>query len=362
MTTILVIEDQLDLREDVVEHLMLEGFDAFGAENGRIGVQLAQKYMPSLIISDIMMPELDGYGVLNELRSDATTASIPFIFLTARVNRNDLRKGMELGADDYVTKPFSHTELLASVNTVLVKQEALRARYGKQADDLRQNLLQSLPHELRTPLTGILGYGEMLADDCERLRPDQIRRMAEDIVKSGNRLYHVIENFLLYAQIEIMKTDPVRADKMRTGRTENAGYSIIRAAEKAASRMERLEDLRLSVQNAEVGVSEDSLEKIVEEIVDNAFKFSNSGTPVEVRTAINKGIYFISICDQGRGFTADQLRNVGSYMQFERKLYEQQGLGLGLMLSKTLSELHGGRLTLLSEAGAGTQVDIELPI
>ena len=108
---ILIIEDNPDVRENVAEILELSGYRVSTAENGKIGVQLASKEQPNLIICDVMMPELDGFGVLHILSKNPKTDSIPFIFLTAKAEKVDFRKGMNLGADDYITKPFDHKEL-----------------------------------------------------------------------------------------------------------------------------------------------------------------------------------------------------------------------------------------------------------
>ena len=110
--TILIIEDNTDVRENLEEILQLSGFKVHTAENGKIGVTKAQEVIPDLIICDIMMPELDGYGVLRIVGSQPKTADIPFIFLTAKTEREDFRKGMGLGADDYITKPFDDVELI----------------------------------------------------------------------------------------------------------------------------------------------------------------------------------------------------------------------------------------------------------
>lgn len=121
MTRLLVIDDDRAVRDDVVELLELEGFDVLSAENGRHGVQIARQSRPDLIVCDIMMPELDGYGVLAELRHDLATATIPFIFLTALAGTFNLRQGMNLGADDYLVKPFSRSELLAAISSRLAQ-------------------------------------------------------------------------------------------------------------------------------------------------------------------------------------------------------------------------------------------------
>lgn len=126
MKKILVIEDNLDIRENLVEILELSGYEVLSAENGKIGVDKACKELPDLILCDIMMPELDGYGVLHILGKNALTYSIPFIFLTAKTEKEDFRRGMSLGADDYITKPFDDVHLLETIERRLAKSEKLK--------------------------------------------------------------------------------------------------------------------------------------------------------------------------------------------------------------------------------------------
>jgi len=131
MKTILLIEDNNDIRESAVEILELSGYGVLQAENGKKGVDLAAQHKPDLILCDIMMPELDGYGVLYMLNKHPETTAIPFIFLTAKAERLDLRKGMEMGADDYLTKPFDDMELLHAIECRLQKKEKLESFYSR---------------------------------------------------------------------------------------------------------------------------------------------------------------------------------------------------------------------------------------
>lgn len=124
MTTILVIEDQAPLRANIVEILQEEGYDAIGFERGFTGMMWALKHIPDLIICDIMMPDMDGYSVLNELRNYPATATVPFIFLTAKADKASVREGIELGADEYLTKPFRPIQLLKAIAARLEQQAA----------------------------------------------------------------------------------------------------------------------------------------------------------------------------------------------------------------------------------------------
>jgi CRP-like cAMP-binding protein len=135
---ILLIEDNKDMRENTAEILELSKYQVFTAKNGKEGIEIAQKEKPDLIICDIMMPVLDGYGVLHLLSKNALTASIPFIFLTAKAERSDMRKGMEMGADDYVTKPFDDIELLNAIESRLKKTEIMKQEFAKNMEGLNE--------------------------------------------------------------------------------------------------------------------------------------------------------------------------------------------------------------------------------
>jgi CRP-like cAMP-binding protein/CheY-like chemotaxis protein len=136
MKKVLLIEDNKDLRENTEEILKLAQYDVITAKNGKEGVELAVKEKPDLIICDIMMPILDGHGVLHMLSKNDKTASIPFIFLTAKAERNDFRKGMEMGADDYITKPFDDIELMNAIESRLKKNDILKKEFAKDIEGL----------------------------------------------------------------------------------------------------------------------------------------------------------------------------------------------------------------------------------
>jgi len=138
MKKILIIEDNLDVRENLAEILILSGYESVTAENGKVGVAKALETPPDLILCDIMMPELDGYGVLHILSRQAATADVPFLFLTAKAEKEDFRRGMSLGADDYITKPFDDTTLLQTIESRLQKSERLRAASSHDGGSLER--------------------------------------------------------------------------------------------------------------------------------------------------------------------------------------------------------------------------------
>ncbi len=144
MTKILIIEDEPRMRKNMATVLKMEGYEVLTAENGKVGVATAQRELPALILCDVMMPQLDGYGVLNALRADDATARIPFIFLTAKGEKSDVRAGMNLGADDYLTKPADIDDLLAAITTRLARREEIASGAGAPNFDSPQPLIDKL--------------------------------------------------------------------------------------------------------------------------------------------------------------------------------------------------------------------------
>lgn len=357
MKRILVVEDTKSVREEIVTILQFENFDVVEAENGMVGLTQAKKYLPDLIVCDVLMPELDGFGLLTYLRDDPATSTIPFIFLTAKAAKEDMRGGMELGADDYITKPFTPEELINAIRARLDKQDNIIRQNESKFEALCENIIYAMPHEFITPLTAILGFSELLIDTAKE---PNVTKIAEGINNSGKRLERLIQNFLVYSQIEIMFNDPRKIEGIQNISIINPGSIVKEVALGKAKQLKREKDLIIDVDDAEVKISTENLRKMMEEIIDNAFKFSPVGSIIDVKVSLQKDFYNIKITDKGRGMTPEQISNVGSYMQFDRKIYEQQGMGLGLIISKRLAEIHDGLLSVESELGTGTTINIKL--
>lgn len=190
MKKILVIEDDQIMRENTAEILELASFEVVTAHNGKIGAQLAKEIRPDLIVCDIMMPELDGYGVLHVLSKDTKTASIPFIFLTAKAEKSEVRKGMELGADDYLTKPFEDTELLNAIEVRLKKNDIRKKEFSRD--------IQGLNHFFEE----LSGIGEL--QNLSKQRPVSKYKKKEVIFHVGDTPHYVF--FLSKGSIKTYKT------------------------------------------------------------------------------------------------------------------------------------------------------------
>jgi len=189
---VLLIEDNLEVRENTEEILTLAGYDVLAAANGRQGVEMAQNHKPDIIICDIMMPELDGYGVLHILSKKPETAAIPFIFLTAKTEKADIRKGMNLGADDYLTKPFDDTDLLNAIEARMRKTTMQQKHYEASAEGF-----ESFLHDARRTLN--------LADLCKDKKVKLVKKKTEIFTEGDMPLYMY---FIKSGHVKTYKVNP----------------------------------------------------------------------------------------------------------------------------------------------------------
>jgi two-component system sensor histidine kinase/response regulator len=358
MKRILVIEDDPAVRGLIVETLSMRGWQPLDAPNGKVGVDLAARELPDLILCDIQMPEKDGFQVLRELRGTLATATIPFVFLTGLTEKPDMRQAMELGADDYIVKPFTVKELIAAVEARFQKQDLLAKSSDQKMEELRGSLTFALPHELVTPLNSILGFSSLI---LESPATAEVKEYAELIRAAGDRLKSLIEKFLLYARIEMIAADPQQRLAATNHHPLETSDTIIAAAERAATEVRRQADLRLEVAPVEHRIDASHLARLVRELIENAFKFSEPGTTVELRSHRRDDAFVLEAIDRGRGFSTEQIRKVGAHLQFDRKLQEQQGTGLGLAICRRIAEIYGGALKITSMPSELTRVTVSLP-
>lgn len=361
MKKILVIDDEEWLREMIHLALKQKGFEVIESSNGADGIEKARRELPDLILCDINMEKVDGYLTLASLRNEAPTAAIPFILMTGLADNAGMRHGMELGADDYLPKPFTTDALYAAVEARLKKAQTVRDEAERKLAHLRDNISLMMPHEMRTPLNGILSNAELLANSAETLKSSEIAEIGQEIHNSSQRLERLIENFLIFAQLELIAADPQNVNALRIGQTEHSNALVRERAAAQASQASRAGDLSLELADISFPMAAEYLAKIVDELVQNAFKFSEPGAPVRVSSSEAFNAVVLTVSDRGRGFSTDQIARIGAYMQFERKINEQQGLGLGLTIAKRLVELHGGALSIEGQKGEGATVIAKLP-
>lgn len=358
---ILIIEDESEIRENIAAFLTYSDYDVITASNGEDGILLAKETKPNLIISDIMMPDIDGFEVLKQLQMDSETESIPFLFLTAKNDKNSIREAMQLGADDYISKPFDFNDLISSINKRLEKHTKQFAHLNQKIEDLQYNLKHTMPHEIRTPLNIILGLSDFLQKNTESIPNSEVIEMLQNINDSARRLNRLFENYLLYANLEVISRTPDEKSKLLKNRTYFANVLIKDLITTRAHNFEKQLDLKFDLEEANLKITEHLFVKAVDEIIDNSFKFAESETEITVQSTSKKNIHYISFTNYGRGLTKEQIKNIDAYVQFERKIYEQQGSGLGLTIVNKILELHNGHLSINSEQNTFTTVTISIP-
>ena len=362
MTKILVIEDEAFLREDIMLILELNDYDVLGAVDGQEGLKMIRLHEPDLVISDVMMPHLDGHDLLRAVRQDPRLAATPFIFLTAKAEPTSIRYGMELGADDYLPKPFSSDQLIRAVRTQVKKREMLHKQLNTVSRSFHDDLFFILPHEINTPLNGILGLADLMRQERGDMTKEEVFEFATYILDSGKRLHHTLDNVLLYAQIELRLTHPNQIAAMRHHVCPDAFVELANAIQTLTNNNVRAADISLELEDAKLQISRENLQKIMIELLSNALKFSVQQTPIGISGHVEDGMYVLSVSDQGRGMTAEQIASIGPYQQFERKLYEQQGTGLGLAIVSKLATIYNGTLTLTANEPQGLIATVSIPL
>ena len=186
--TILVVDDDNAVRQFVRDVLAIGGYTVSEAADGAAALRLATTAPPDLVLCDVNMPGLDGFAMLRAWRASPTHGQVPFIFLTGVSDRAAIRRGMELGADDYLTKPCAPADLLTAVRVRLDRQQKLAALHERDDGRLPSGMIHVLPHELYTPLQAILGFASILASDHRHLPPDEITEFSHAIHQSAQRL------------------------------------------------------------------------------------------------------------------------------------------------------------------------------
>lgn len=366
-TTILVVEDDTHLMEGIRDILELNGYDVLTATNGAMGLDVlqAQPIPPDLIVSDIMMPRMNGYDFFQSVRDKENWLAIPFIFLTAKGEREDIRKGKRLGAEDYVVKPFDADDLLIAVSAKLDRKKQLDAIWRTEVSSIKNNILTILNHELRTPLTYVVAYADMLHRDAADLGAEDMRNFLRGINTGASRLRRLVETFILLVELE---TGTAASTYSWRGQPlceyDTILYNIQQKFQEFAR--ERNVTLEFNIQDNLPSIRADSeyLGAAIECLVDNGIKFSDrTGSVVLLCIYAQENEVCISVQDHGRGIPPGELGNIfDPFYQINREKYEDQGAGAGLAIVAGVVQMHGGRVSVDSVFGKGSTFVIHLPI
>ncbi len=365
MTRLLVIEDEAPLLKTVLNGLRFAGYEAVGALDGAVGIEMARSYRPDLVISDIRMPELDGYGVLEALRADPETADMPLIFLTAKTEREDMRRGMALGADDYVSKPFTFDELVAAVEARLArhapyKDMQQRLAQVSKSDQLKSDMLLLAAHGLRNPISSIRIALHMLERKYGDLHLDEDLKELNSIAAAAMRMEEITGDLLSLERIETAVFNDTVETVILNELVEDCCIACVDQA--------RAQGLTLEwdIAPATIVVLGDpvQLQEAVRNLLTNAIKYTPEAGHVHVRLDSAGYNCVVLVEDSGYGIPASQLDRV--FKPFDRaripETLKVQGTGLGLHLVKNIVERHQGEVFVESIYGEGSVFGFFLPL
>lgn len=335
------------------------------ASNGKMALELMAETTPDLIVSDIMMPEMDGYEFLQRVRQNQKWIHIPFIFLSARGNEGDVRKGRLSDADLYLTKPFAPNQLAALIQTQVGRKFEREQRRERALESMKKNMMQILNHEFRTPLTYVTAYYEMLETSMngrnyrEHLRGIQAGCVRLTLLVSDLIMLVDLRSGLMAAQFQ-QRACPIHQLQACIQAAINAKQAL--AADK---RVEIL--FTPSPELPTLWGDAVALQNVLERLLDNAIKFSrplpNQTRPVTISITTLNDEVCVAFRDEGIGIPpAKHERIFDLFEQHNRVLMEQQGFGMGLTIAKGLVELHNGRIEVTSEEGKGSTFTIVLPV
>ncbi len=369
---ILIIDDSDGIRIQTATALQFENYQVFTAADGLEGLQLAHSEKPDLILCDIDLPRLDGYYVLERLRSSAEFAKMCFVFLTGKNQPEEIKKMMLHGADAYIAKPFSLEELFGIVKIQLQKRKQDRLRH----DIFQQFFTTNFPHELRTPLTGIISSTFILDNGLRQFRGhnttldenimglDEFEQAINAIRSSAERLKHIAESFLILSSIQSIAANPEEIRRLRAKVTEGGIKDITTSIFfNEANKFERSkDDIVIDMEESEIAMSSEHIYLLLREIASNTLKFSQNGTPIYIEGRLQQQNYVLTIQDNGIGMREEDIANIGvPFRQLGRQEHEQQGVGLGLAIVKTIGEIYGHTISFYSKPGAGFTISLLMP-
>jgi signal transduction histidine kinase len=358
MKKILVVEDEPDVRTNIKQLLEAEDYCVITAKDGEEGLSLALSETPDMILSDIKMPRVNGTEMLESIQKEDSLKNIPFLFLSAKVDLQDIRKGMSLGADDYIAKPFKVQDLLDAVELRFRKRNIMMV----ELEEIRESLIRRIPHELRTPLVGILGFSELLADDIESFSKEEILQLIQKINQTGKRLHNIIEKYLLFAEMLEIDKDKHALEKILLNAYEIDNVTDLSLILKNIKNRERIKDIDINLEKCIIAMSDTHFNTILKELLENAIKFSEKETPIKLQGKVLKGKYELSIEDFGIGMPQVSLESIKSFRQFKPNHNIYAGVGLGLAIVKKIVELTNSNMVIKSIIDKGTKVKITIPL
>ncbi len=361
---ILAVDDTPGNLRVLVEALSSYGHEVLVATDGRAALDTVRYARPDLILLDVMMPELDGFETCAALKGNPDTADIPIIFMTALTETQEKVRAFELGAVDYLTKPFEHAELLARVSThITISRLRLdlekRNRQLEDLNRLKNEFMGMAAHDVRNPLTSVLACGDLIDAIADSAPPEKIRYINGQIAASARRINAIITNLLDVNAID-------SGQRRLEIQPQNINGILERVAQQNSHKA-RTKNIEIVLDAGDVPITclidEGAAEQVLDNVISNAVKYSPPDRSVFVRLREREGHARIEIQDEGPGISAeDQAKMYGKFCRLTAKpTAGEPSTGLGLWIVKELTEAMQGTITCESRLDYGTTFRIEWP-
>jgi signal transduction histidine kinase len=359
---VLIVDDNADLR-DYLSGLLAPTYDVLTAADGLAALEIVRGHTPDIVVSDVMMPRLDGFGLVRELRADPSTASLPVILLSARAGEEAAIQGLDAGSDDYLAKPFSARELLARVRTHVELARMRRAwiadlkRVNRELEAANKELdafASSVAHDLRGPLRAVNGFSSIVVQEYGSQMPPEALELLEDVKTAGKRMELLIEDLLRFSR---MSRQPL------SKRSVNVNAIVKEVLKKlTVEHADRDVDVRVGML-PDVTADYSLLEQVFTNLLSNAFKFTQrrERATIEVgcRCENDANVFFVR--DNGAGFDMQCAAKLYGVFQRLHKQEEFAGTGVGLSLAHRIVNRHGGLIWAEAAVERGATFYFSLP-
>lgn len=354
---ILVVDDNFKNLQLIGNVLRQEDYEIAIATTGIQAIKTTKEIKPDLVLLDIMMPEMDGYEVCRQLKLDEETVEIPVIFLTAKTNSEEIIKGLELGAVDYITKPFNNKELLLRVKTHLElknSKEELR-----KINATKDKFFSIIAHDLKNPFITMLGFSSMLVTDYYEFSDEEKIEYLNEMEKVAKKSHQLLENLLQWS-------------RSQTGRLEfipkKFDFSVVVAETttllESQAKTKKINLINNCNESIEVFADEDMVNTIIRNLCSNAIKFTREQGEISINCKKNEDKLEISVVDSGIGMDEKTLKNLFKieFQQTKTGTANEQGTGLGLILCKEFTEKNNGEIWVESKLGVGSTFTFSIPL
>ena len=359
---VLLVDDDQVLVDGVGDLLGINGYEVWVADDGQQALERMQTRSPDIIISDVAMPVMDGFEFYERVRGNPSWIPIPFLFLSARTQPVDIRRGRELGADEYITKPFDPPDLLLIVNNRWRRTQEIRKATMDKVERIKKQLIDVMGHELNTPLMYIYGYVNLLRDERSMVGEKDLAEMLAGVGRGADRMKRLIDNLLFLIKLD----SGVLQDEIRLGAREFDLVEIVRGVIEDMERLAEENRVALHLEAPDelifTGVRF-YVKDVLCRLIDNAIKFSHPGTgAVTVRVWREAQQVRIDVIDNGIGIHPDDQKLIFQrFQQINREKMEQPGTGLGLSISRELMTLMDGDIWVTSVPGEGSVFSLSFP-